>query len=95
MMFALKRRFTDHSATPQVRYTQAIVNHGREAGASLAHPHGQLLGLPFKLSPARHRLDSGRCRPIFGRSGLKAPHRVPVPWVSSATVTLLQSVAEP
>ena len=23
------------------------MNHGREAGASLAHPHGQLLGLPF------------------------------------------------
>ena len=24
-----------------------IVNHGREAGASLAHPHAQILGLPF------------------------------------------------
>src|SRR6185436_4982267 len=24
-----------------------MMNHGREAGASLAHPHGQLLGLPF------------------------------------------------
>ena len=30
-----------------VRYTQVIVNHGREAGASLAHPHAQILGLPF------------------------------------------------
>jgi UDPglucose--hexose-1-phosphate uridylyltransferase len=30
-----------------VRYTQAIVNYGREAGASLSHPHGQLLGMPF------------------------------------------------
>lgn len=47
MMQALKRRFIDHAASPNVRYTQAIVNHGREAGASLAHPHGQLLGLPF------------------------------------------------
>lgn len=47
MMHVLKRRFADHAATPQVRYTQAIVNHGREAGASVAHPHGQLLGLPF------------------------------------------------
>jgi UDPglucose--hexose-1-phosphate uridylyltransferase len=46
-MLALKRRFTDHAAMPNIRYTQAIVNHGREAGASLAHPHGQLLGLPF------------------------------------------------
>jgi UDPglucose--hexose-1-phosphate uridylyltransferase len=39
------------TATPStpwdVRYTQAIVNHGHEAGASLSHPHGQLLGLPF------------------------------------------------
>ena len=24
-----------------------IVNHGSEAGASLSHPHGQILGLPF------------------------------------------------
>ena len=24
-----------------------IINHGREAGASLAHPHAQILGLPF------------------------------------------------
>ena len=46
-MLALKRRFDDHATTPHIRYTQAIVNHGREAGASLAHPHGQLLGLPF------------------------------------------------
>jgi UDPglucose--hexose-1-phosphate uridylyltransferase len=47
MMRALKRRFVEHANTPHIRYTQAIVNHGREAGASLSHPHGQLLGLPF------------------------------------------------
>lgn len=46
-MMVLKRRLTEHSALPFVRYTQVIVNHGREAGASLAHPHGQILGLPF------------------------------------------------
>lgn len=46
-MLALKRRFTEHAAIPHIRYTQAIINHGREAGASIAHPHGQLLGLPF------------------------------------------------
>jgi UDPglucose--hexose-1-phosphate uridylyltransferase len=46
-MFALKSRFIEHSEAPNIRYTQAIVNHGREAGASIAHPHGQLLGLPF------------------------------------------------
>jgi UDPglucose--hexose-1-phosphate uridylyltransferase len=47
LMFSLKRRFADHADIAQVRYTQAIVNHGREAGASIAHPHGQILGLPF------------------------------------------------
>ena len=46
-MYALKRRLIDHAKTPNIRYTQVIVNHGREAGASLSHPHGQLLGLPF------------------------------------------------
>lgn len=46
-MLILQRRFRDQAASPQVRYTQALVNHGREAGASLAHPHGQILGLPF------------------------------------------------
>jgi UDPglucose--hexose-1-phosphate uridylyltransferase len=47
IMKILQRRFREHAATPHVRYTQAIINHGREAGASIAHPHGQILGLPF------------------------------------------------
>ena len=47
MMQLLSSRLGQHAATGNVRYTQAIINHGREAGASLAHPHGQLLGLPF------------------------------------------------
>jgi len=47
LMSTLRDRFVAHAATPNIRYTQAIVNHGREAGASLSHPHGQLLGLPF------------------------------------------------
>jgi UDPglucose--hexose-1-phosphate uridylyltransferase len=47
VMEALRRRLDQHAHASNIRYTQAIVNHGREAGASLAHPHGQLLGLPF------------------------------------------------
>ena len=46
-MLTLKRRFVEHSTLGHIRYTQAIVNHGREAGASIEHPHGQLLGIPF------------------------------------------------
>ena len=47
IMHLLRKRFVEHATEPHIRYTQAIVNHGREAGASLAHPHGQLLGMPF------------------------------------------------
>src|SRR5690606_35330736 len=46
-MAALRDRMEDHARRPHIRYTQAIVNHGREAGASIEHPHGQLLGIPF------------------------------------------------
>jgi UDPglucose--hexose-1-phosphate uridylyltransferase len=46
-MAAIRDRMEDHARQATVRYTQAIVNAGREAGASLEHPHGQLLGLPF------------------------------------------------
>ena len=47
VMAALRDRLEDHAQTSGVRYSQAIVNHGRAAGASLRHPHGQLLGIPF------------------------------------------------
>jgi len=46
-MAAIRDRMEDHARLSTVRYTQAIVNAGREAGASLEHPHGQLLGIPF------------------------------------------------
>lgn len=46
-MGALRDRVEAHAGIEGVRYSQAIVNHGREAGASIAHPHGQLLGTPF------------------------------------------------
>ncbi|HMK11320.1 MAG TPA: galactose-1-phosphate uridylyltransferase [Acidimicrobiales bacterium] len=47
VMAAVRDRMEEHASHPVVRYTQAIVNHGREAGASLVHPHAQLLGMPF------------------------------------------------
>ena len=47
VMAALRDRIEEHSQRPSLRYSQAIVNSGREAGASLEHPHGQLLGMSF------------------------------------------------
>jgi UDPglucose--hexose-1-phosphate uridylyltransferase len=46
IMAAVRDRLAEHAGTG-VRYSQAIINHGREAGASLRHPHGQLLAIPF------------------------------------------------
>ena len=47
VMAALRDRMLEHSGLPGLRYSQAVVNRGREAGASLHHPHGQLLSMPF------------------------------------------------
>jgi UDPglucose--hexose-1-phosphate uridylyltransferase len=47
VMSAIRDRVEEHQSTPGLRYSQVIVNSGREAGASLEHPHGQLLGIPF------------------------------------------------
>ncbi len=66
VMAALRDRFDEHSAMPHLRYSQAIVNAGREAGASVEHPHGQLLGMSFvprevAEEQARFARFSGRC----------------------------------
>jgi UDPglucose--hexose-1-phosphate uridylyltransferase len=47
VMSALKDRMLEHSRIPGLRYSQAVVNCGREAGASVEHPHGQLISTPF------------------------------------------------
>lgn len=47
VMAAIRDRIEEHSNTPGLRFSQAIVNAGREAGASIDHPHGQLLGMSF------------------------------------------------
>ena len=66
VMAALRDRFEEHSQRPNLRYSQAIVNSGREAGASLEHPHGQLLGMSFvprevAEEQARFARFTGRC----------------------------------
>lgn len=47
VMTAVRDRIDEHATLPTVRYSQFIANCGREAGASLEHPHGQLLAMPF------------------------------------------------
>ncbi len=47
VMAAVRDRVEEHGRHAVVRNSLVVVNHGREAGASLEHPHGQLLGTPF------------------------------------------------
>jgi UDPglucose--hexose-1-phosphate uridylyltransferase len=47
VMCAIRDRMDEHARTPGLRYSQPIWNYGREAGASVEHPHGQLLAIPF------------------------------------------------
>ncbi|HZT65443.1 MAG TPA: galactose-1-phosphate uridylyltransferase [Acidimicrobiales bacterium] len=47
VMAGIRDRMDTHSRARTLRYSQAIVNSGREAGASIEHPHGQLMGMPF------------------------------------------------
>ena len=56
VMEALRDRMSAHAATPGLRYSQAVVNCGREAGASIEHPHGQLLSMPFIPGEAANEL---------------------------------------
>jgi len=53
---AIKARMLEHAESPGLRYSQAVVNSGREAGASVEHPHGQLLSMPFIPGEAAHEL---------------------------------------
>lgn len=62
-------RYEANCAHENLQYLMIISNHGREAGASLVHPHSQLFGLPI-VPPAvqseiggvaRYRDSSGRC----------------------------------
>lgn len=47
VMASVRDRIEQHSSVPGIRYSQFITNSGRDAGASLDHPHGQLMAMPF------------------------------------------------
>lgn len=55
VMGAVRDRMTAH-ADLGLRYSQAVVNSGREAGASIEHPHGQILSMPFIPGEAANEL---------------------------------------
>ncbi len=56
---AIATQTIDLYRDPRIRFIQVFKNHGKEAGASLSHPHTQLIGLPqipVKIDQRLHRL---------------------------------------
>ena len=56
----LQQRVAANIGLEHVAYVQLIENHGVRSGASLPHPHAQLLALPFVPGDQHHRLDLAR-----------------------------------
>ena len=66
---AYLHRLRFHAHNPNLKYVQLFRNHLREAGASLEHPHSQMVGLPFLPGEIQREMDGsyrfflreGRC----------------------------------
>ena len=62
-------RYNALCADPRINHVTIFKNHGADAGASLAHPHCQIIATPVIPSQVRHRLhealrhydDAGEC----------------------------------
>lgn len=50
-------RYNANKDNPRIEYLLIINNHGKEAGASLEHPHSQLFGIPLVPEAVREELD--------------------------------------
>ncbi|MGO8796718.1 MAG: galactose-1-phosphate uridylyltransferase [Candidatus Sulfotelmatobacter sp.] len=69
ILSVFKQRYNFLSADPRVSHITLFKNHGADAGASLQHPHSQLVATPVIPSQVRHRLyealrhydDAGEC----------------------------------
>jgi UDPglucose--hexose-1-phosphate uridylyltransferase len=72
-------------------YLHALVNEGREAGASLPHTHSQLVWLPEAPPEAQHAVDRERWSVVLERRGLV----LACPYASRMPYELVIAPAEP
>jgi UDPglucose--hexose-1-phosphate uridylyltransferase len=81
-------------ARPEIEYVLVFENRGRDVGATIDHPHGQIYGYPFiPPAPAREQHDSSErcalCREVASelRAGVRivAQHGDWVAWVPFAS----------
>ncbi len=64
---AYLHRYRDLKNDPRFEYALLFRNHGRSAGASLSHPHSQLIALPVVPKRASEELDAAER--YFGKQG--------------------------
>ena len=81
----LLERCKINTERPNVLYVQVMENHGLRSGASLPHPHSQILALPFippaqkvRLEIAKKWYDTNHQQNIFDQviKGAQSDHRV-------------------
>jgi UDPglucose--hexose-1-phosphate uridylyltransferase len=63
LLSVIADRCRAHADLPAVKHTSIIVNRGRTSGASLTHPHAQLLSTPFVPPTVRVELDAFAAAP--------------------------------
>ena len=74
-------RTTELLARPEIEYVLVFENRGREVGATIDHPHGQIYGYPFvPPAPAREAAVAREhgCASVHGdgsRAGGRCAHR--------------------
>jgi len=69
ILWTIRERFLDLRKDIRIQYVQAFKNYGELAGAALAHPHIQMIGLPITPKSIREELEGfkrhwnarGRC----------------------------------
>lgn len=74
---AYKERYFALSKERCVRYVSIFHNHGRAAGASLSHPHSQIIAIPISPSDARRSLSGAT---VFYRKRNACVHCVMLDW---------------
>jgi UDPglucose--hexose-1-phosphate uridylyltransferase len=60
ILHAYRERYNALSIDARVNHITIFKNHGADAGASLQHPHSQLIATPVIPSQVRHRLHEAR-----------------------------------
>lgn len=63
---AFKERILALAKDPRLKYVQIFRNHRQEAGASIEHPHGQLLALPY-IPPLLEK-EYRRCQEYYAEN---------------------------